>query len=251
MSHTSDIAAAVDHRPWPLPGGPWVLYQSWRNLLFAHWRVVPAELRPLVPPELEIDLHDGDAWVSISPFAIEEFRPRGVPALPRLSSFPELNLRTYVRTRGKPGIYFFSLDAGSRVAVAGARTLFRLPYHHADMRIEDAGPRIEFRSERPGRKAAFAASYAPADHAVEAAAGTLDHFLTERYVLFSVLRDGRILEAEIHHRPWPLQPAEAEIRINDLAAAEGVSLPDDAPLLHFSRRQDTLIWAPSVLEPRR
>ncbi|HUG38908.1 MAG TPA: DUF2071 domain-containing protein, partial [Longimicrobiales bacterium] len=244
MTDTEAILGTVAHRPWPLPRGPWVLFQSWRDLLFAHWAVEPELLRPRVPPALELDLHDGRAWIGIAPFRIEGFRPRGLPSLGPLSAFPELNLRTYVRAGGQSGVFFFSLDAGSAAAVVGARTLFRLPYRKAGMEIRDDDGLISFRSARPDGAAAFRASYRPTEHAFEAGPSTLEHFLTERYVLFTVLRDGRVLKGDIHHRPWALQPAEGEVDGAALAAAENVPLPASEPLLHFSRRLDTLIWLP-------
>lgn len=258
MTDTRAIEAETAHRPWPLPRGPWVLFQSWHNLLFAHWRLPADQLRSLVPAPLELDLHEDDAWVGITPFEIRDFRVRGLPAVPKLSDFPELNLRTYVRSAGKPGIYFFSLDAGSRLATLGARVGFRLPYRTATMSVEEeqeeeeaaaagseaAAGRFRYRSEREGGVARFRAVYGPVGPVFKAEPGTLEHFLTERYVLFTVLRSGAVLEAEIHHRPWPLQPAEGSVEGSQLAAAEGVSLPDEAPLLHFSHRQETLIWPP-------
>lgn len=245
MIDTRGILEAVGHRPWPLPRAPWILFQSWQDLLFAHWRLPPERLRPLVPEPLELDVRDGHAWVGIIPFVIRECRFRGLPVVPILSGFPELNLRTYVRAAGKPGIWFFSLDAGSRAAVVGARLRYRLPYRSARMSISEEGGEIRYRSEREGGVARFRATYAPVGHVREPDPGTLEHFLTERYALFTVLRDGGVLEAEIHHRPWPLQPARADIDGAPLAAAEGVTLPDDPPLLHFSRRQDALIWPPT------
>src|SRR5262249_15400018 len=127
------VPADVAHRPWPLPGGPWVLTQTWNDLLFAHWRVAKDRLAALVPPALELDLFDGQAWIGIVPFQMTNVAPRGVPALPWVSEFAELNVRTYVRVRDAPGVYFFSLDAASAVAVKVARTLFHLPYYLAAM----------------------------------------------------------------------------------------------------------------------
>lgn len=246
---TAAIESETGHRPFPMPEGPWVVFQSWQNLLFAHWRLPPEQLKALVPSALELDLFDGEAWVSVTPFEIRDFRPRGIPAVPTLSDFPELNLRTYVRAVGKPGIYFFSLDADSALAVVGAKVGFRLPYRSASMSVDAIGnDGVRFRSEREGGEARFRAEYRPSGPASHASAGTLEHFLTERYALFTVLRSGEILQAVIHHRPWPLQPAEAEIEENQLAAAEGVPLGDHAPLLHFSARQDTLIWPPMSVD---
>ena len=242
---TRAIEAATAHRPWRLPSLPWILAQSWRNLLFAHWRLPPELLRPLVPAPLQLDLYEGEAWVGITSFEIREFRVRGLPPLPGLAAFPELNLRTYVRAGGRFGVHFFSLDAGSRLAAAGARIAFRLPYRAATMSLRRSGTEIRFRSERDG-VARFRAVYAPTDAPWEAAAGSLEHFLTERYALFTVLRSGRVLRADIHHRPWPLQRARATLRPEQLAAAEGVPVPAGPPLLHFAHRQDTLIWAPTV-----
>ena len=248
MIDTKSIEEAVAHRPWPLPRTPWVLFQSWQDLLFAHWSVDPELLRPRIPAPLELDLHDGKAWIGITPFRIEGFRPRGLPTLGPLSAFPELNLRTYVRSAGQGGIFFFSLDAGSAAAVLGARTLFRLPYRNADMGIQEEEGRVRFTSVRPDGAAAFRATYGPVDHAFQAQPGTVEHFLVERYALFTVLRDGGVLKSEIHHRPWPLQPAQGEVDGAALAAAEDVPLPTGEPLLHFSRRQDTLIWSPVLME---
>ena len=253
MMHSADtraIEAAVEHRPWPLPRVPWILFQSWRNLLFLHWKVPLNILRTKVPSPLELDLYEGDAWVGMTPFALHDFRLRNLPTLPAISTFPELNLRTYVRANGRPGIHFFSLDAGSLTAVVGARTFFRLPYHHATMSITERDGQIEMASHRsdPDGDARFRASYRPVDHAFEAAPGTLEHFLTERYALFAVLRNGKVLETQVHHRPWPLQPAEANVKENGLPATHGLPAPPGEPLLHFSRRQDTLVWPPTTLE---
>ena len=244
MISTADIERTVEHRPWPLPRVPWVLFQSWQDLLFAHWRVAPETLRSLVPSQLELDLFEGDAWVGITPFRVSDLGPRGIVGFTGGATFPELNLRTYVRSGDRTGVYFFSLDAASRSAVAAARTAFRLPYRHARMQIGEVDGEVSFESQRDDGSATFAARYRPTDHAFEARPGSLEHFLVERYALFTVLRDGSVLRTEIHHRPWPLQPAEGEIRQNELAAAEGVPLPDEPPLLHFSRRQDTLTWLP-------
>jgi uncharacterized protein len=244
MAEIGRILAQASHRPFPLPRGPWMMFQSWQKLLFAHWRVDPAALRPLVPAPLELELYEGSAWVGVTPFLLAGMRLRMLPPVPGLASFPELNLRTYVRYGSRPGIHFFSLDAASGLAVTGARAFFRLPYRRAEMGIEEEADWIRFRSRRPNGSAVFAARYRPAGEAFHAERGSLEWFLTERYALFTVLRNGKVLRGDIHHRPWPLQPAEGEVEAGSLAAAEGVELPADSPLLHFSRRQDTVIWPP-------
>jgi uncharacterized protein len=243
-----EILAAREHRPWRLPAGPWMMFQSWQTLLFAHWRVEPSTIRALVPEELELDLQGDVAWVGVTPFLLSGLRLRLMPAMPGVSEFPELNLRTYVRCQGRPGIFFFSLDAGSRLAVAGARSFYRLPYRHAEMEMEQAGGWTRFRSVRGDDSARFTARYRPAGDVFHPRPGSLEAFLTERYALFTVLRNGKVLRGDIHHAPWPLQEAEGEVSARALAEAEGVSLPDDPPLLHYAERQDTLIWPPVPAE---
>jgi uncharacterized protein YqjF (DUF2071 family) len=249
MSRASAILDVVAHRPWPLPGMPWALFQSWRELLFAHWPLAPEVLRPLVPAPLELDLYEGEAWLGIVPFRIAGFRPHFGPPVPGFSEFPELNARTYVRVGGQACIYFFSLDAGSAAAVVGARALFRLPYHHAEMSLSSGDATVRFHSRRRSGTAAFIASYGPAGPVFQARPATLEHFLTERYALATVLRNGRVLRAEIHHRPWPLQPAVADIEVETVSAAADIALPEATPLLlHYAERQDTVIWLPTVVE---
>src|SRR5215211_9347378 len=152
------------HRPYPLSPRPWVMGQTWENLLFAHWPVPADRLRDLVPAALELDLFDGTAWLSVTPFEVRGTRPRGALPPPVLSRFPELNVRTYVTRAGRPGIWFFSLDAASAAAVVTARLLYKLPYFHARMRISRAGEWIDYRSDRAdatGSPASFAGRYRP------------------------------------------------------------------------------------------
>lgn len=243
--NAGEILSGRGHRPWPLPRSPWMMYQSWRTLLFAHWRLEPGALEPLVPAPLELDVRDGEAWVGVTPFRMVGLRLRMIPPVPGASGFPELNLRTYVRFAGRPGIFFFSLDAASRLAVTGARTFFRLPYHSARMSMETADGWTRFHSQRPDHRAAFTARYRPTGAAAAPEPGSLEAFLTERYALFTVLRNGKVLRADIHHHPWSLQPAEGVVTAETLGEAAGVPLPGSPPaLMHFSERQDTLVWPP-------
>ncbi len=229
-----------------MPRLPWIMFQSWRDLLFAHWRMPADLLRPLIPGKLTLEEFDGSAWVGMAPFDLPDLRARWPANFP-VAGFPELNLRTYVRVGGRPGIYFFSLDAGHRAAVRAARTFYRLPYHLADMGIEHREDWIHYTSRRKEGEAEFVGRYRPTGSADQASPGTLEHFLVERYALYVVLGNGRVLRADIHHRPWQIQPAEAEFEVNTIARAAGISLPNDPPLLHFAARQDTLIWAPTLV----
>lgn len=236
------------HRPWPLPTRAWLMGQTWYDLLFAHWAVAPKLLRPLVPDQLELDLRDGKAWLGITPFRVAALRPRGGPPLPWLSSFPELNLRTYVDHGGRPGIYFFSLDAGRLAAVVAARRGYRLPYFHARMRIEHENSTLSYASTRidsSGPPAELRARFGPSGARLPIDDGALERWLAERYCLYVVDKRGRALRGEIHHSPWPLQPARASFELNTMAEPLGIRL-DSEPLLHYSARQDVLIWP---LEP--
>jgi uncharacterized protein YqjF (DUF2071 family) len=251
LSHDFDfhILDEFAHRPWPMPRGPWIMRQTWHDLLFAHWAVEPTLLAALVPPRLELDLCDGRAWLGIVPFRMTNVAPRGVPALPWLSAFPELNVRTYVRIGDKPGVYFFSLDAANPIAVRVARALFRLPYHTAWMRVEQRGDTVQYVSRRRSDPATqLVATYEPVGPVFHPWAGSLEYFLTERYCLYTVNKRGEPFTVEIHHPPWRLQAASADISINTmaeairlpLAASADVEVP--APLLHFAKRQDMVTW---------
>jgi uncharacterized protein YqjF (DUF2071 family) len=217
--------------------------QTWRDLLFAHWALDPAALRPAVPAQLPIDTFDGRAWIAVTPFEVTGLRLHGTPPLPRLSRFAETNVRTYTTVDGKPGIWFFSLDAASRLAVAAARLTYRLPYFHGRMSIERAAGQVAYATRRTAGEAALRLRYRATGPPRRAAPGTLEYFLTERYCLYTVV-GGTVRRTEIHHPPWALAQATAEIERNTMAAPLGFDLSADEPLLHFAARQDVVIWAP-------
>jgi uncharacterized protein len=240
----SAVTGEDAHRPWPLPRGPWVQAQTWRDLLFAHWAVSPEALRGAVPAELPIDTFDGHGWVAVTPFEVTGLRVRGSWPLPRLSRFPETNVRTYTTVDGKPGVYFFSLDAASWLGVMAARRTYRLPYFHARMSIDRLDGEVAYATRRVGGEAALRARYRPDGAVFQAHPGTLEHFLIERYCLYTVDADRHVWRAEIHHPPWPLQPAAAEIEHNTMTGPLGLEPVPDEALLHFAARQDVVIWAP-------
>jgi uncharacterized protein YqjF (DUF2071 family) len=235
--------AETGHRPWPVRRDSWLMGQSWEDLLFAHWRVAPESLEPMLPAGLALDEHDGSAWLGITPFLISGLRLHGTLPLPRVSSFPELNVRTYVTAENKPGIWFFSLDTSSLLAVEAARRLYRLPYHHARMSLDRRGGRIEIGSSRRegNRPHVLEASYGPAGNGpFEPPEGSLEHFLTERYCLYAH-GGGRLFRADIHHLPWQMREAWAEIELNTMPP-DGIVLGDASPLCHLAERQDVVIW---------
>ena len=217
--------------------------QTWENLLFAHWAVEPAELRRLLPTGLPLDVRDGKAWLGITPFKVVGLRLRGLLPFPVVSNFLELNVRTYVTLDGKPGIWFFSLDAGSPLAVEAARRAYRLPYFRADMTARAFGSRIEYvssRVEADAVPATFSGTYEARGPEFNAAADTLEYFLTERYCLYAE-HEGQLFRAEIHHAPWPLREAELQLQLNSMPPP-GVELPDEDPHLLLAPRQDVVIW---------
>lgn len=246
-----DLTRSVAHRPWPLPKQPWVMTMSWVDLLFAHWSFDPAVVRPLIPRGLELETYDGRAWLGVVPFRMESVGPRGLGWLPgRLPSprsFPELNLRTYVRHGDMPGVCFFSLDATSRLAVEAARRFFHLPYVKAQIQCRRRDGWVDYHCHRQDRRLAggeFKGRYRPAG-VIEA--DPLELWLTERYCLYSQDRRGRLWRGHIHHLPWPLQRAEVEIEVNSIADAHGFRLdeidsPSGEPLLHFVERLDVVAW---------
>jgi uncharacterized protein YqjF (DUF2071 family) len=247
-----EILIHTAHRPWPLPPGPWIMKQVWHDLLFAHWPIPLAALRPLIPPQLEIDTFASQAWLGVVPFRMSGVKMRGPLGIRGFSPFPELNVRTYVTRDGKPGVWFFSLDAAKALAVWGARKVFNLPYFQATMRCEENAGWIHYESMRQHRgapSASLRAQYRGVGEAFTATPGTVEYFLTERYCLYTDNRKGSIIRCDIHHPAWSLQLAEASFHENTMASAAGISLADEPPhLLHFARRQDVVVWAPRRLE---
>ena len=252
-----EIKVRTSQRPRPLPPGRWAMTQRWNDLLFAHWPMPAAQVAALLPQGLQVDQFDGAAWLGVVPFWMDRIKLRGVPTVPGTRSFPELNLRTYVREpkTGMQGVYFFSLDAANPLAVAVARTFYHLPYHWAEMRLKQHSEReFDFYSRRrlASQPVIFKARYkglGPSRRLAESRPGSLEYFLTERYWLFSSNGAGDLMRATIHHIPWPLEDARAEIVRNDLAEAVGLHLPNEAPVLHYSRRLAVYIWPAELVRP--
>ena len=249
---TRALLACIDHRPQPPPRRAFWGHQTWRHLLFAHWPVAAKTVQALLPEGLEVDVFPGDpdvAWIGIVPFEMAGVRPRGLPALPGLSRFCELNVRTYVRHQSTAGVYFFSLDASGAVGVWLAQRAFHLPYYRARMRLQvDAGGQCSLTSQRAGiPEACFAATYAPAGPSPTATPQSLEHWLTNRYVVFSDFATTGLWRADIHHRPWSLQPATARFDSLGVAAAAKVSVGGEPALLHYVADMQVLIWGPQRL----
>jgi uncharacterized protein YqjF (DUF2071 family) len=214
--------------------------QSWERLAFLHWPIETEVLSAVLPPGIEPDEHDGSAWVGITPFRARGTRLRFTLPAPLISTFPEINVRTYVTHGGKPGIWFMSLDTSNWLAVQAARRAYRLPYHHARQALSESGRRVEFASRRAG-EARFAAHYRPTGPVFHAEPGTFEHFMAERYCLYTLNKRGDLLRGDIEHRPWPLQPAEAELTSNTMARPYGIELSGE-PRVHYADRVDVVFW---------
>ena len=225
---------------------------TWVDLAFLHWPVPVETLRPLVPSLLEIETFDGSAWIGVTPFEMRNVRPLMVLPVPTAMQFPELNVRTYVKYGGRSGVWFFSLDAGSWLAVAGARALVNLPYFHAKMSAMRGPQGITYRSVRThplARSAQFRARYRPTGDVFTSVPGSFEHWATERYSLFSHLpgSGGRLLRLDIEHARWPLQPGAADIELNTMAEAARIPLPATPPRVLFSRSLDVRATWPTPL----
>jgi uncharacterized protein YqjF (DUF2071 family) len=230
---------------------------NWHELLFMHWAVPAESLRPHVPATLDLDAFDGRAWLGVVPFRMTNVRPRFVPPVPGISAFPELHVRTYVMpagTKEKAGVWFFSLDATSRLAVRAARWSYYLPYYDANISCAANGgentPTVRYSSRRTHRGAPPAEldlEYRPTGKPFHAEPGTLDYFLTERYCLYSTNPTGVPYRCEVAHPPWPLQAAEAKVRRNTMTRQLGFDLPDDEPLLHYADFQPVVAWKPVLV----
>lgn len=229
MAATSimSIDTATD-RTWDLPKSPWIMRMTWSDLLFAHWPVEPELLRSRLPSGVELDTREGLAWIGVVPFLMSGVAPRCVPAIPGVSRFLELNVRTYVIQDGKPGVWFFSLDAASRLAVRVARATYHLPYMDAIMSMtKDDSNRTRYRSLRTHRGepgAQFDATYWPTGETFRAQPGTLEHWLTARYCLYSESKRGRLCRGEIDHQPWMLSQAACTINTNTMGVPLGLEL---------------------------
>jgi uncharacterized protein YqjF (DUF2071 family) len=222
----------------------------WEDLLFLHWPVAVAELQRVVPPGLEVETFDGRAWLGVVPFVMARTRWRWLPPMPTAYRFPECNVRTYVRHRDRPGVWFFSLDATSRLVVEGARLGFGLPYFMARMQCRRDGERVHFDSERRDRRgptAAFRGSWHATGPARPASPGSLEHVLTERYCLYA-LRRGRVVRGDIAHAPWQLAAADVHVDACDMSRIAGVDLGGAPPSVRAAGQLDVAAWG--CTEPR-
>ena len=226
-----------------------VMQMNWLDLCFLHWPVPMASLRPWIPPELEVDTYDGQAWLGLVPFTMTGVKPIGFPDIPGVSAFPEFNVRTYVRDRTSSGVWFFSLDAGHKLAVRVARALFYLPYFDATFQRQWRRGWCHYsvrRTHRGSPALAFEGRYRPLGEVFESQPGSLEEFLTERYWLFSASPSGRVYKGRIFHQRWPLQRAECEMEFTTMESELGLRFSQPAPSVLFA---GVLKTSAQALEP--
>ncbi|NBI27936.1 YqjF family protein [Chengkuizengella marina] len=238
------ILKITQHREFSVPSTPWIMKQTWNDLLFAHWPVRVNEIRDHIPSSLTVDEFDGFAWVGVVPFHMSKIRMRLLPPVPFTSSFPEINVRTYVKYKGKSGVYFFSLDAMNHLAVFMARKFFSLKYYYAHIKHYRKSGNHNYESKRMKKDkvlASFIGSYKPTSKPYRTIKDSLDYWLTERYCLFCIDKD-YLYRGDIHHLPWELQHAEAEIVENSMTLPVGIHLSSEKPILHFSKKMEALLW---------
>ena len=237
---TTEQRVAARNRPAQMP----VMHQSWNKLLFMHWKIPVEILRRLIPKPLEVDTFEDEAWVALTPFTIYDLRPPLLPALPYISSLHELNVRTYVYFDGMPGVWFFSLDANNFLAVFGGRSVFSLPYHEADISLQQNKNDVIYRSTRSSGQGKFAADWTIGEDRPAAEPGSLEFFLTERYCLYTAA-GGRIYRCRIHHEPWPLQRTDRLSKYeSNMFEINGLPQPLGQPLLHCGGPVHVDVWYP-------
>lgn len=236
------------HRPWPVVDRPWVMHMRWHDLMFAHWPIDTAALRPLVPRGLEIDTYDGRAWVGVVPFRMDGVRLRGLPPMPTAGAFAEINVRTYVTDGRKPGVWFLSLDAPSRLGIAIARRWYRLNYSYARIACRHEGDWVRYESRRGDGGAEFVGRYRPVGEPFTAPRASLERWLCERYCMYAGGWDRPIYRGEIHHGPWELRRCEVEVERNTMAEALGLALPGTVPHALFATRMETVVWGPRKVD---
>ena len=236
-----DILNITEHRDVPLPDGPWLMTQKWNDLLFMHLPVSTDILRERIPSGLELDTYGGEAWVSILPFRISNMRFRKMPPLPFIHSSLQLNVRTYVKRRGVPGIYLFSLDADNLPAVIGARVI-SLPYYYAKMSMNKKNI-IYSGCERKGTTiAAFEGSYRPISDAYYPKQSTLIHWLVERYHLW-FYRKHSLYRGDVHHKPWKVCDAEVFISKQNMLTEFPQEFVTGNPIFNYAASKRVLFWS--------
>lgn len=241
------VMSEAERRPNPLPDRPWIMYQEWHNVLFCSWPIAVDQLRPLVPPELELDTFDGTAWFSLLPMVMERLHLRFLPPVPGTSNFNEINLRTYVRYQGEPGVYFFKIFARSWLGALMARLAFHLPYEYTDIDLVKSKDSFAMQTV-DGKINQMSVRYQPSGTPAEPPVDSREHFLIERYADFAADEDGTVYRGDIQHARWKTQPVEAKFETLTILVAAGLKPLQPDPFFAYSPQTESLIWVPIKLK---
>ncbi|MEK4030412.1 DUF2071 domain-containing protein [Pseudobacillus sp. FSL P4-0506] len=232
----------LKHRPLPLPPSHWVMTQTWSNVLFMHWPIHPVTMKNLLPPFLQVDLYGGMAWLGIVPFQVSSMRFHGLPPIPLLRSFLQLNVRTYVMHKGVPGVYFFNLDVNHLPSVIGARLFYSLPFRQSNMAaVVNNSCHFQSSYSVGQNREELDVFYKPVSPSYSAEKETFDYWASERYCLFTERRN-KLYRGDIHHTRWALQKAEATIFRNTMASFLTHHYFQQQPILHFSKEKKAFFW---------
>jgi len=235
-----DILNTTKHRPWSMPPGSWQFYQEWNNAIFLHWQVELDELKKFVPPELEIDIFNGNPWVSVVAFTMERIRPKYLPPFPPVSNFDEVNIRTYVKSKDKTGVYFLSIEGGTDLSCKIAKRISELPYRYSKIiRTEN-----QYQSSNSEFQDNLKIKYAIGKELTEKS--KLDKWLTERYALFQDT-DRMINEFEIHHLEWPINEIELE-KVELDYQRFGTLINNNPNKVQYSKGVKVLAWGKNKIE---
>ena len=244
------MGALVDngHLPFSMPNRPHAISQEWRELTFMHWKVDPKRLQPHLPDGLEIDLFEGEAYVGVIPFIMKNVRPRRLPAVPGISTFAEFNVRTYVVKDGQAGVFFLTLDAKSLVTCFHAPRAYGLAYRYAKAKVKRNADVLQWQSRRSSDGAELRGTSTGKVLKQSAEAGSLEHFLFERYCLYTEHK-GCLRRAYVHHQPWTFQEGDITLEANSLLESYDLGLDVHAPdLVHISKGLPVKTWSIEVAE---
>ena len=237
-----------DHLPFPIPSRSFAISQEWRDLTFMHWKVDPKRLQKHLPDGLEIDFFDGEAYVGVIPFMMKNVHPKGLVPLPGISTFAEFNVRTYVVKDGQHGVFFLTLDAKSLVTCLYANRAYGLAYRYAKARVKRHGDALTWTSRRSSDGAELIGSSMPNGPLQSAAAGSLEHFLFERYCLYTE-HNGCLRRGYVHHQPWRFQQVEVSLEANSLLESYGLGLDVLSPdVVHSSDGLTVKTWSIELAE---
>ena len=229
------------HKGTAFPNLPWIMKQTWHDLLFAHYPVKLELLQKLVPPVFQLDSYNGIGWVGVVPFHVQNHRVRLLPPIPGFDRFAQINIRTYVTVNGKRGVYFIRVHMNHLIAGVLAKTFYYMPFQAAIVKMEQSDRYINFCSIK-SKQIEFQCHYTPISESKLAEKASFEHWLVERYSMYSLNRKGEVMRSDILHNYWPLQLAEGEITNHSILLNEGIQVANNEPILHYAKKMEAMLW---------